>query len=158
MNYDLRNKQSRIKFIRRANSLLKSQRTNVKLIDESNRTLNQNRYIHVLCRILALETGQTTEYAKQVYFKELANPTIFLTATKDPLTGKMITYTRSTCNLSIPDMRKAISGFHHWAADNGYYLPNATLADDGTVTFTSDKDKQAFEQAVIKTSQLDDRL
>ena len=152
MNYDLTNKENRKRFIARCNSLLKNQRNNVVLIDESNRTLNQNRYIHVLCRILAQDVGVTEEYAKQVYFKELANQSIFVTCTKDPLTGEMVKTTRSTCDLTIEEMRRAISGFIKWAAENGYILPEATLNDDGTMTFNDDQNNEAFHQAEIETS------
>ena len=40
MNYDLSNKEWRKRFVKYANSLLEKQRTNVVLVDESNRTLN----------------------------------------------------------------------------------------------------------------------
>lgn len=152
MNYDLTNKENRRRFIARCNSLLKNQRNNVCLIDESNRTLNQNRYIHVLCRILAQDVGVTEEYAKQVYFKTLANPELFVKVSKDPLTGEMIKTTRSTCDLTIEEMRKAINGFRMWAAENGYDLPDATLNEDGTMTFENDEAQSAFHQAEIETS------
>ena len=152
MNYDLTNKEERKKFIKRANTLLKNKRINVALTDESNRTLNQNNYIHVLCRILATETGTTVNYAKQVYFKELANPDIFVVTTKDPLTNKMIKTVRSTSDLTIQEMQRAISTFIQWAAEQGYALPEATLSDDGIMTFSSQQDSDAFHQAEIQTS------
>ena len=152
MNYDLTDKEQRKKFIKYANSLLKHQRTLVSLEDRSNRTLSQNCYLHVLCRILAQETGVTEYYAKQVYFKELSNPEIFVHATKDVLTGKMINITRSSAELSIQEMAKAITNFRNWAAEQGYYLPEATLNDDGTMTFESEEAKAAFHQAEIETS------
>ena len=155
MNYDLRNKEDRKKFLRYANSLMKNQRANVKLVDESNRTLNQNSYIHVLCRILAVEIGVTEHYAKQVYFKELANPDIFVSVTKDSITGKPVRVVRSTCDLTIPEMRKAIIGFRKWAGENGYYLPEANIADDGTVSFASEQDATAFHQGELVSSKLD---
>ena len=157
MNYDLRrtNKEDRKRFIKYANSLLKNEKSNVKLMDESNRTLNQNSYIHVLCRIIAQETGVTENYAKQVYFKDLANHDIFFTTTKDPITNNLVSVIRSTCDLTIPEMRKAISGFLTWAAENGYYLPEASISDDGSMTFTSSHDKEAFNQAIMVTSRTD---
>ena len=158
MNYDLTTKENRLRFIRRCNSLLKNQRTNVVLIDESNRTLNQNKYIHVLCRILAADIGVTERYAKQVYFKEQANPDIFVTVTKDPLTGEMMKIIRSTCDLTISEMRRAIDGFRIWAAENGYDLPEATLNDDGTMTFTNQQENAAFHQAEIETSKVEPYL
>lgn len=158
MNYDLRNKEDRKRFLRYANALMKNQRGNVKLVDESNRTLNQNSYIHVLCRILAVEIGVTEHYAKQVYFKELANPDIFITVTKDSITEKPVRVVRSTCDLTIPEMRKAIIGFRKWAGENGYYLPEANIADDGTVSFASEQDAAAFHQGEITSSKLDTYL
>jgi hypothetical protein len=160
MNYDLRrsNKESRKKFVKYANSLLKSERCNVSLIDESNRTLNQNSYIHVLCRILASQTGVTEAYAKQVYFKTLANPDIFVTTTKEPVTNQVVQAIRSTRDLTIPEMRRAISNFRAWAADNGFDLPDATLSDDGTMSFVTNYDKEAYNQAIIETSKMEDYL
>lgn len=152
MNYDLTEKEERRKFVKRANALLKNQRTNVVLCDESNRTLNQNRYIHVLCRILAEDTGTTEQYAKQVYFKQLANPDIFVKVTKDDLANAMVTTIRSTCDVTIPEMSKAITNFIVWAAEQGYKLPEASLNEDGTISFASDEDKAAFHQAEISTS------
>ena len=152
MNYDLTNKENRRRFIARCNSLLKNQRNNVVLIDESNRTLSQNRYIHVLCRILAQDVGVTEEYAKQVYFKELANPNIFITCTKDPLTNALVKTTRSTCDLTIDEMRKAITGFIMWASENGFVLPEAQILDDGKMLFNSEEDHASFHQAEIETS------
>ena len=125
----------------------------VSLEDKSNRTLSQNCYLHVLCRILAQDIGVTEQYAKQVYFKELANPDVFVTVSKDPLSGQMVKVTRSTVDLTIQEMRKAISNFIAWAADNGYELPEATINDDGTMEFVSDDDKNAYHQAEIKTSE-----
>lgn len=158
MNYDLSRKEDRGRFVKRANQLLRNQRTNVALIDESNRTLNQNSYIHVLCRILADDTGTTEQYAKQVYFKEIANPEIFEHVTKDPLTGRVVKITRSSRDLTIPEMAKAITTFIRWAAGEGYVLPEANLNEDGSLTFASEADKEAFHQAQIKTSKFDDYL
>lgn len=157
MNYDLTIKEERKRFVKRANMLLAKQRRNVKLIDESNRTPDQNSYMHVLCRILALDTGVSEDYAKQVYFKDQANHDIFYSASKDKITGKMETFIRSSRDMSIPDMSKAISRFLVWAAEQGFNLPQASLNDDGTLIFASDKDKEAFHKAQIATSNLDDR-
>lgn len=152
MNYDLTQKEERKRFIRRANLLLRKERSNVSLVDESNRTVNQNNYLHVLCRILAEGTGTTEWYAKQVYFKELANPEIFSRITKDPLTNKMVKITRSSSELSVQEMSKALDNFIRWAAEQGYALPAASLNIDGSIEFNSDLDATAFHQAEIITS------
>jgi len=147
MIYDLSIKEDRKKFLKRANDLMNKMRTCVSLTDESIRTLNQNAYIHVLFRIMADYTGESEEYAKQVYFKELANPDIFIKVTKDPITKKMIKYTRSSSEVSVQEMGRAIDKFIIWAAENGVELPEADTNEDGSVTFASQQDADAFHQA-----------
>jgi len=154
MNYDLSIKEERKKFILRANFLLKNKRDNVCLQDESSRTLNQNSYIHVLCRIMALETGVTEDYAKQIYFKRFANSNLFVRTTKDAITNKMIVMYRSLPELTITETRKAIDNFLKWAAEQGYYLPEAKLNEDGSMDFKTEKDRDAFHQATIMTSRV----
>ena len=157
MNYDLTIKDERRRFVKRANALLAKKRNNVCLLDESNRTPNQNSYIHVLCRILALETGVSEQYAKQIYFKQEANPDIYITVTKDPNTKKTVKFVKSSKEVNITDTAKAITRFIIWAAEElKCKLPQATLNDDGTLTFASEEDAEAFHRAQIETSKLDD--
>lgn len=157
MNYNLKRseRKSRAAFVKYANRLLREERTNVQLVDASKRSLKQNSYIHVLCRILASETGESTSYAKQMYFKELANRDLFLRTTKDPITKKMTVFYRSTSDLSVPEMNKAIDNFIQWAAHNGYDLPKATVNVDGSIHFDSDEQKNIYNDALVKTSYLD---
>lgn len=152
MNYDLSIKSERDKFIKRANILLKNNRTFVTLSDNSHRTINQNSYIHVLCRILAFETGETEEYAKTIYFKQLCNPHIFCITRRDKITNKLYPIIRSCSDLSIREMQIAISNLLHWAAEHGYYLPEASIDKNGDIEFKSEKDKAAFHQAQIRLS------
>lgn len=158
MECELKTKEGRKRFIKYANRLLKNERSLVSLVDKSNRTLNQNGYLHVLCRILASEIGVTERYAKDVYFKTLANPDLFIVTITDPITGVQTSYLRSTSDLTIEEMNKAINTFRHWSEENGYYLPDARVEDDGSMSFSSDYDKQAFEQAEIETSKVDQYL
>lgn len=152
MYYDLTTVGGRKKFVRYANSLLEKKRTCVCLVDESGRTPNQNSYVHVLCRIVAMETGVTEVYAKQVYFKELANHEIFVTSTKDDIAKRMVKVVRSSCDLTVTEMTKAIKNFINWAADNGIVLPEANIDDDGTISFSSEEQQRAYEQAKIEAS------
>lgn len=158
MNYDLTDKEQRKKFVKYANSLLKNKRSLISLEDKSNRTPSQNCYLHVLCRIMAQETGTTEYYAKQVYFKELANNDLFVRVTKDPLTNNMVKTIRSTRDLTVTEMSKAIDTFIRWAAEQGYALPEAKINEDGSVTFSSDQDREAYHQAVIQTSKAEQYL
>lgn len=161
MNYNLRDKNDRKRFLRYANALMKNQRPNVRLADESGRTLNQNSFIHVLIRLVANYTGETEYYAKQVYFKKMANPGIFCTTTKDITTGKITDIIRSTKELSVPEMRRAISGFKQWVLETfegKLILPEATIEDDGSVTFNSDEEKEGFEKAEIEASKTEEYI
>ena len=61
----------------------------------------------------------------------------------------MVKVIRSSADLNIQEMARAITNFRNWAAEQGYYLPEATLNDDGTMTFDSEEAKQAFHQAEL---------
>lgn len=158
MIYDLTNPLHRKQFARRANKLLLDRCRFAVLSDESRRTPNQNRYLHVLCRIMALETGVSETYAKEVYFKQFANTGLFVIESDDPVTGMKVQSMRSSADLTKEEMKRAITNFRHWAADNGYYLPEATTEDDGTLTFASTKDEEIYKLADLETRRAADMI
>lgn len=152
MIYDLTNPLHRKQFAKRANKMLERRCTNAVLIDESRRTLNQNAYLHVLIRLMAFETGVKEKYAKDIYFKTLANPDLFIMdVEEDPITGQKVTTLRSSSELTTEEMSLAINNFRRWAEENGYYLPDATFDEDEKVVFKTDEDKLAFEKARLET-------
>lgn len=151
MKYDLSTPLHRKQFIAKCNRLLHDKATLVSLNDESTRTIQQNKYLHVLCRIMAMCVGETEHYAKEVYFKELANPEIFVRESVDKVTGEIFKYVRSTADLSKDEMTRAINNFRHWSEDHGYYLPDADVDDEGVVSFKSSRDAEAFHQADLET-------
>lgn len=155
MIYDLTNALHRKQFVARANKLLKNHCKVVELTDSSPRSLKQNSYLHVLVRILAMETGVEEWYAKNVYFKSFANPQLFERKVTDPITKKPSVSLRSTKDLSVDEMALAINRFRKWSEEQGYYLPEAHQNDDGTLTFASDEDREAYEKAMAETSRLD---
>ena len=158
MIYDLTNPLHRKQFVNRCNNMLRKHAKSVELKDESKRSLNQNAYLHVLIRILAVETGVTEKYAKDVYFKQFANGDIFVKEEKDKISGVSIQYLRSSSDLSVDEMSRAINKFRHWAEDNGFYLPEAEMSDDGTVSFKTVKDAEAFRQGEIESARLEQYL
>lgn len=158
MNYDLTNPLHRKQFVRRANKMLKDKCHNAVLSNESKRSLNQNSYLHVLCRILAIETGVTEKYAKEVYFKIMSNPDIFIKEDEDKLTGMRIQYIRSTADLTSDEMSRAINSFRRWSEQQGYYLPEANPDEAGNMVFVSDNDEKAFRQGEIESSRLENYL
>ena len=152
MIYDLTNPLHRKQFVKRANKMLERHCTNAVLVDESKRTYNQNSYIHVLIRLMALNTCVKESYAKNVYFKQLANPDLFIEENEDPVAGNKIMSLRSSSELTIEEMSRAINNFRHWAEDNGYYLPEASFDEDERAVFKSAADEQAFKQAELETT------
>ena len=152
MTYDLTNPLHRKQFAARANKMLEKHCTNAVLVDESKRTPNQNSYLHVLIRMMALYTGVKEDYAKDMYFKRLANPRLFVKTTTDPITGNQADYCVSSSSLTVEEMSRAISNFRMWAEENGYYLPEADVNDDDKLVFKSEKDEEAFKKAELETN------
>ena len=127
MTYDLSNPLD----IRRYNarrSLLERKGAVVELTEVTGRSGSQNRYLHVIIGAMALETGNTLEYAKEWYYKRLANPDIFVKERSDRLAGR-VTVLRSSADLTKEEMSLSIDRFKAWAAERGYYLPEP--GDDG---------------------------
>jgi len=154
MIYDRSNTIDRKKFVKRCNALLKKQSGLIELNDLEKRTPNQNNYLHVLLRIMAVETGVTEQYSKEIYFKQYANSQLFVQQTTDPITGAVTPFIRSTKELSVPEMSLAIQRFRIWAEDNGFYLPEAELNDNNELVFKTAEDEEAYNKAVVETSKV----
>lgn len=150
MTYDLSNPLHRKQFETRVQSLLQRQASIVELTDASQRSPSQNKYLHVIIRILALETGVSEAYAKDKYFKEMANPGLFVRSVVDPITYETHTCLLSSSSLTVEQMSIAIDNFRRWSAQQGYYLPDATFDAEGTAHIAP-QDEEAYRQAVIET-------
>ena len=87
------------------------------------RTGNQNRYLHLVIGVVAMETGNDLQYAKEQYFKRLANPALFVRRTQDAIAGE-VEYLVSSRDLTTEQMSEAIDRFKRWAAENGIYIPD----------------------------------
>jgi len=121
MKYNLANDLDRQRFLARANTLA-GKGVLVDLTEKTGRTTNQNAYLHLLIGVVAMETGNTLEDAKRVYFKQLCNPDIFVVRKVDKL-GNTIEAVRSSADLTKEEMTRAIDRLHRWAYENGIYLP-----------------------------------
>ena len=95
----------------------------VELTEKAFRSPNQNRYLHLLIGVVAIETGNTLEDAKKWYFKETCNPDLFHVQHRDKM-GNCIDHIRSTAELTKEEMSTAIDRFKRWGAENGIYMPN----------------------------------
>lgn len=122
MQYDLSNPLDRERFIARARSLLERDAV-VDLTEKVFKTPNQNRYLHLLIGVVAMETGNTIEDTKREYFKSLVNPDIYRMQRTDAK-GNTITTYRSITEVSREEMSLSIDRFKKWGYENGIYMPN----------------------------------
>ena len=122
MVYDLSSDFQRKSFLARMDNLMEKGAV-VELTEKAFRSPNQNRYLHLLIGVVAIETGNTLEDAKKWYFKETCNPDIFHVQHRDKM-GNCIDHIRSTAELTKEEMSTAIDRFKRWGAENGIYMPN----------------------------------
>ena len=122
MVYDLSSDFQRKEFLARLDNLM-GKGAVVELTEKAFRSPNQNRYLHLLIGVVAIETGNTLEDAKKWYFKETCNPDLFHVQHRDKM-GNCIDHIRSTAELTKEEMSTAIDRFKRWGAENGIYLPN----------------------------------
>jgi hypothetical protein len=124
MLYDLRNPLDRERFKRRCNALYQKQGI-VDLSEKTQRSIQQNRYAHLIMSYLAMETGNTLDYVKEVFYKRTANKELFLREKEDEILGK-VEYLRSSADLSKEEMTLSIDRFRDWSSQTaGVYLPAA---------------------------------
>lgn len=157
MTYDLSDPLHRKRFLSRARRLADRGRT-VELTERTSRSVQQNRYAHVLIRAMALETGVPEAYAKEVYFKRMANAPLFVRRTKDAISGAEVEWLRSSADLTQEEAALALDRFRDWAAGEGYWLPEAHPSAGGGVEFASDEDGAAFFRAEAEADMASRRL
>ena len=122
MVYDRSSDFLRKSFLARVDNLMEKGAV-VELTEKAFRSPNQNRYLHLLIGVVAIETGNTLEDAKKWYFKETCNPDLFHVQHRDKM-GNCIDHIRSTAELTKEEMSTAIDRFKRWGAENGIYMPN----------------------------------
>lgn len=122
MIYNTREETDKQRAITRFNWLV-SHGKKIELKEVEKRTLKQNNYLHLILSLLAMETGNTLEYAKEVFYKRAANKEIFIREKEDELIGK-IEYLRSSADLTQEEFSLSIDRFRDWASQvAGVYLP-----------------------------------
>ena len=122
MLYDLSSDFQRKAFQARVDNLMEKNAV-VEMTEKAFRSPNQNRYLHLLIGVVAIETGNTMEDAKTYYFKKVVNSDLFQVYVKDNM-GNTIDRLRSTAELTKEEMSTAIDRFKRWGAENGIYMPN----------------------------------
>lgn len=124
MKYDLTNNVDQTKFDFRVKQL-KDQGKLVELkVIHPVRSNQQNRYLHVILGFFAVEYGETMEYIKTVFFKQIVNPEIFKAEYVNPKTGEVREAWHSSKDLTTAELTLAIDRFRDYASkEAGIYLP-----------------------------------
>lgn len=124
MIYDTSKEFDKQRAITRFNQLIsKGRRIELKSIEK--RSLSQNNYLHLILSLLAIETGNTLDYVKEVFYKRAANKELFVREKDDEILGK-VEYLRSSADLSKEEMTLSIDRFRNWSSQTaGVYLPAA---------------------------------
>lgn len=122
MIYNLSNEFQRKAFLARCEDCLDKALV-VELTTKSFRSRNQNSYLHLLIGVVAMETGNTLAFTKEMYFKKLVNGDIFCVMKDDPIMGR-VQVLRSTSDLTMEETSMAIDRFKKWGSENGFYMPN----------------------------------
>lgn len=127
MTYNLANDFHRKQFLARSENLLDKGAV-VELREVTGRSAGQNRYLHLIIGVVAMETGNNLAFTKEVYFKRLVNPDLFCVEKEDRIMGK-VTVLRSSRDLTVEEMSEAITRFKRWSAENGIYIPEPEDAE-----------------------------
>ena len=124
MLYDLSNPLQAEQFKSRSALLVKNGKI-VELTEKKpKRSLQSNKYLHVILGYFACETGNTLEWVKQQYYKKLVNPSIFIREKDEKYLGR-IKILRSSADLDSAEFALTIDRFRNWAsAQCGIYLPS----------------------------------
>lgn len=125
MIYDTSNPLDKANFLLRAKKLAESGKI-VELTEKKpRRSLPQNKYLHVILAYFGTQTGNTTEWVKQQYYKKLVNPDLFIREKEDKYLGR-IKVLRSSADLDTSEFSLSIERFRNWASQEaGVYLPSA---------------------------------
>ena len=88
------------------------------------RSLNQNKYLHVCLAYFGYQIGETMEYVKRNYYKILCNKDTFVREREDKFLGR-IKYLRSSSDLDSAEMSLTIERFRNFSsAQCGIYIPS----------------------------------
>lgn len=126
MKYDLSNQSDRERLMEHVRQAVEKREGIVEFTTKKRqRSLPQNRYLHVILSYFASQYGESMEYVKEKFFKEVCNRELFYELVNDRILG----YTervRNTADLTTEEMSLAIERFRDFCAMNaGIYIPSS---------------------------------
>lgn len=123
MIYNLKSQWDRQKFEEKVKKLIEEKAAVELKKKHPQRSLSQNRYLHVLLGLFAAEFGYDIDTVKHEYYKKLCNPDIFIQKRVNKRGGE-VEYIRSSTTLDTAEMTLSIERFRNWsAAVAEFYLP-----------------------------------
>ena len=123
MIYNLSNPWEVQKFRDHASSLIKKGGMVELKAKSPKRSLQQNRYLHLLLGFFGAEYGLSVEEVKLDIFKRTCNKDIFEREAVNKK-GRPVRYLRSSADLTSAELTLAIERFRNWSsAVAGIYLP-----------------------------------
>jgi hypothetical protein len=123
MQYNLSNNLDKERFLKRTEHALANECV-VEFTEKVHRSPNQNRYLHLLIGVVAMEVGEKLEYVKEMYYKRLVNAPYYCIEKQDKYVGKTQDL-RSSAELTKEEMTETIDRFRRWGHENGIYMPSA---------------------------------
>ena len=122
MIYDTSNEFQKQRSITRFKNLLDKKAVIEITEKKPKRTIQQNRYLHLILAWFGFETGYTLDEVKQEIFKKIVNPNIFYEGEVGDLV--IIQRWRSTADLDTAELTIAIDNFRDYSSrEAGIYLP-----------------------------------
>lgn len=94
------------------------------------RSFSQNAYLHLILSYFANEYGDSLDFVKQYFFKEVVNPDLFKIEYENKKQGYKRIEWRSSADLDSKEMTIAIDKFRHYSIQEaGIYLPEASQTE-----------------------------
>lgn len=125
MWYNLKNPLEIDKFKDRAIEL-RNKGAIVELTEKKPRSLQANKYLHLMLSKFALEYGYTLDEVKTHFYKVVVNPDLFVRERVDKFSGEVYKYVRSSTELTSDEMSKSIEAFREfWLEEGGYRFPSS---------------------------------
>lgn len=98
----------------------------VELTEKRARSLQANKYLHLMLSKFALEYGYTLDEVKTHFYKIVVNPDLFVRERVDKFSGEIYKYVRSSAELTSDEMSKSIEAFREfWLEEGGYRFPSS---------------------------------
>ncbi len=98
----------------------------VEVVEKRPRSLKTNAYLHAILSYFGLQTGNTLDDVKSLYYKRTVNGDLFVRQKHDALLGVDRDYLRHTAELTQDEMSVSIDRFRSWSARVAeIYIPSS---------------------------------